>query len=251
MSPEETLNRLLRFVSGEDERPDWMHRQSGWAQSGSLYTNAWTRPGSGNQAVKCMVEKFDRASIYTVQIGLNVGDGGFPVQAEAEVIWSINGTPIRRVVSVSQGVSITGVTESARIAVYDATPIVMDGQASVEYIALINIAPGPRAATTLPPFLRAYEAALTLAAAQPTLLMVPGNAGVVGFRLSVSAVGLLVLLCRWQTSAGRSTTSTSSIRARTVSSFRSRQGQTDSSSRTTTARTRSRSRASGPSTVSA
>ncbi len=189
MSPEETLNRLLRFVSGEDERPDWMHRQSGWAQSGPLYTNAWTRPGSGNQAVKCMVEKFDRASIYTVQIGLNVGDGGFPVQAEAEVIWSINGTPIRRVVSVSQGVSITGVTESARIAVYDATPIVMDGQANVEYIALINIAPGPRAATTLPPFLRAYEAALTLAAAQPTLLMVPGNAGVVGFRLSVSAVG--------------------------------------------------------------
>ena len=78
MSPEEKLNRLLRFLSGEDERPNWMHRQSGWAQSGNLYT------GTGNSIVKLMVERFDRAAVYTVQIGLNVGDAdGQPVQARS------------------------------------------------------------------------------------------------------------------------------------------------------------------------
>jgi hypothetical protein len=188
MSPEERYNRLLRFLSGEDERPDWMHRQSGWAQSGPLYTTQGTS-GVGNQAVKCMVERFDRAAVFTVQIGLNVGDGGFPVQTLAEVIWSINGTPIRRLVSVSQGTSITGVTESARIAVYDDTPTVEEDQAVVEYIALINVAPGPRAATTLPPFLRAWRTTQQLLASGSTTLTVPRNAGVVGFRLSVFASG--------------------------------------------------------------
>jgi hypothetical protein len=186
MSPEERYNRLLRFLSGEDERPDWMHRQSGWAQSGTLVTCM------SNSIVKLMVERFDRAAMYTVQIGLNVGDGGFPVQAQAEVVFSINGTPIRRVVSVSQGVSISGVTESARVTVYDVTPILIDEEIqtqNVEYVALINTAPGPRAATTLPPFLRAWSTSQTLGASDNTSLLVPGNAGVVGFRLSVSAEG--------------------------------------------------------------
>ena len=183
MSPEENLNRLLRFLSGEDERPNWMHRQSGWAQSGNLYT------GTDNSVVKLMVERFDRAAVYTVQIGLNVGDAdGQPVQAEAEVIWSINGTPIRRVVSVSQGCSISGVTESARVTVYDKTPHV-EGSTVYEYVALVNVAPGPRAATTLPPFLRTWPTTQSLAASDSTQVQVPDNAGVVGFRLSVFAAG--------------------------------------------------------------
>jgi hypothetical protein len=183
MSPEERYNRLLRFLSGEDEQPDWMHRQSGWAQSGPLYT------GQSNSIVKLMVERFDRASVYTVQLGLNVLDGdGQPVQAQAEVVWSINGTPIRRVVSISQGCSITGVTESARVTVYDVTPQV-DGSTVYEYFALINVAPGPRAATTLPPFLRVWPSTQQLLASGTTAVQVPDNAGVIGFRLSVFAQG--------------------------------------------------------------
>lgn len=183
MSPEERLNRLLRFLSGEDERPNWMHRQSGWAQSGTLST------GVNNSVIKCAVERFDRAAVFTVQLGLNVGDGdGQPVQAQAEITWSINGTPIRRVVSISQGCSITGVTESIDVRVYDVTPTV-DGSTVYEYVALINVAPGPRSATSLPPFLRAWPFTQQLIASGSTALQVPDNAGVVGFRLSVAATG--------------------------------------------------------------
>jgi hypothetical protein len=184
VSPEERLNRLLRFVSGEDEKPSWMHQQSGWAQSGVLFTYQRGNP------VKCLVEKFDRAAVFTVQIGLNVGEGGFPVQAQATVVWSINGTPVRRVVSVSQGVSISGVTESAQVDVYDVTQQHGDvDYVSNQYVALVNIAPGVRAATTLPPFLNVWSSTQQLAASAETAVAIPPNVGAVGFRLSVSASG--------------------------------------------------------------
>ena len=73
MSPEEKLNRLLRFLSGEDERPNWMHRQSGWAQSGNLYT------GTDNSVVKLMVERFDRwTQICRQRVDAAAGKPGGP-----------------------------------------------------------------------------------------------------------------------------------------------------------------------------
>lgn len=190
MSPEEKFNRLLRFLSGEDERPNWMHQQSGWALGGPLYTNTGD---PNNNPVKLAVDKFDRAAVFTVQLGLNLGDGGFPVQCEAEIVWSINSQPIRRVVSVSQGCSITGVTESINIKLYDVTPLIFS-QGSVpslhQYVVFGSVAPGSRAATTLPPFLRAWPTTQSLAAAGSTALAVRNNAGVVGFRLSVWATGI-------------------------------------------------------------
>jgi hypothetical protein len=192
MSPEEMVNRLLRFLSGEDEKPSWMHRQSGWGLSGPLYTNT---NDSGNNPVKLAIERFDRAAVFTVQLGLNLGDTEFPVQCEAEIIWSLNGQPIRRVVSVSQGCSISGVTESIGVKLYDVTPLVSDGDAPPapafnKYFALASVAPGSRAATTLPPVLRAWHTTQALAASASTPLVVRRNAGVVGFRLSVWAQGI-------------------------------------------------------------
>ena len=188
MSPEEMVNRLLRFLSGEDARPSWMHQQSGFGLSGPLYT--YTGDHNSNP-IKVAVDKFDRAAVFTVQLGLNLGDGGFPVQCEAEIIWSLNGQPIRRVVSVSQGCSISGVTESIGIKIYDVTPVIRGGvNTPQEYFALGSVAPGPRAATTLPPFLRAWSQTQAIAAAGTTALAVRNNAGVVGFRLSVWAEGI-------------------------------------------------------------
>lgn len=188
MSPEERLRRILRYLAGDDELPSWMHQQTGWAQSGPLYTFSGAY---GNQnPVKLIVEKFDRSAVYTAQIGLNVGDTTAPVQAIAEVVWSINGTPVRRVVSVSQGCSISGVTESARVTIYDDTPAI-EGQENVqrEYVALANVAVGQRGATTLPPFLRVWSATQALNASASTAVQVPFNAGVVGLRTSVAAAG--------------------------------------------------------------
>ena len=193
MSPEEKFNRLLRFLSGEDERPNWMHQQSGWGLSGPLYTNTVDH---NNNPVKLAIDHFDRAAVFTVQLGLNLGDGGFPVQCEAEIVWSLNGQPIRRVVSVSQGCSISGVTESIAVKLYDVTPIIPGIGPSPtppsfnKYIALASVAPGSRAATTLPPFLRAWSQTQTVDASGSTALAVRNNAGVVGFRLSVWATGI-------------------------------------------------------------
>jgi hypothetical protein len=166
-----------------------MHQQSGWGLSGSLYTN---NIDSNNNPVKLAVDRFDRAAVFTVQFGLNLGDGGFAVQAEAEVVWSVNGQPIRRVVSISQGCSISGVTESINVKMYDKTPLIFS-QGGVpalnRYIALASVAPGARAATTLPPSLRAWSSTQELGAGASTVLAVPNNSGVIGFRLSVFAEG--------------------------------------------------------------
>lgn len=181
MSPEERLKRILRYLAGEDQLPSWMHQQSGWAQSGTLTTCR------NDSVVKCYVDKFDRAAMYTVQIDINLGDaqGIVPFQTQAYIFWSINGTPVRRVIDVSQGASISGVTESARVEVYDVTPDIGRGVRFRDYTVLINVAPGPRAATTNPPFLRAWASTQQLLAGASTVLIVPDDVGANGFRLSV------------------------------------------------------------------
>ncbi len=158
-----------------------MHQQSGWAQTGPLTTC------ENNQVVKCAVERFDRAAMYTAQIDVNLGNaqGIVPFQTQAVIFWSINGSPVRRVIDVSQGASISGVTESARVEVYDVTPDIGRGVRNRPYTVMINVAPGPRAATTLPPFLRAWPATQQLLAAAATVLIVPDDVGANGFRLSV------------------------------------------------------------------
>jgi hypothetical protein len=184
MSPQDRLKRILRYLAGDDELPDWMHDRGGWAQSGTLVTH------QNSGLVKCAVEKFDRCAVYTVQLGLNTGDSdGRPFQAQAEVTWSINGTPIRRVVSVSQGCSISGVTESVDVRMYDATPEFGEDQTPFQYVGLINVAPGPRAATTLPPFLRIFPAMMELQKNTDFTVDVPENSGVIGVRLSYKSVG--------------------------------------------------------------
>ena len=77
--------------------------------------------------------------------------------------------------------------EGVGIKLYDVTPLANEQEdpSLNKYIALASIAPGPRAATTIPPFLRVWPLTQSIATSGNTVVAVPGNAGVVGFRLSV------------------------------------------------------------------
>lgn len=84
-----------------------------------------------------------------------------PVNAIAEIKWSVEGNDVRRLVSVVSGMSVTGVGEGIKVSVVDRSTILNPGNgvpyAPVNYDVDITCAPGSRASVTQPPTLTAQN----------------------------------------------------------------------------------------------
>lgn len=125
----------------------------GWSQSGKLVT-ANSQIGVPLQAD--FSKSKHGAGNYTIQFGLQPPDPDTVIiRPEADISWTVNGNTVRRVVSVTDGLSITGQAEYAKVRLYDAilpgnVPPAIAGE---QYIGSINIAPGVRASQQQPPTL--------------------------------------------------------------------------------------------------
>ena len=111
-----------------------------------------------------------------------------PVFPEAEIIWSVEGNSVRRVVSVVNGMSITGVGEAVSVRVYDNTPQAFAG-GGFTYQVDITVAPGSRASTQQPPTL-SYNTSLGLALTDTfpeQTIDIPQNAGIINYFLQWEA----------------------------------------------------------------
>jgi hypothetical protein len=104
-------------------------------------------------------EKTDDAGDYTIQFGLsnihrvppitspNLGN----ITPTAEIVWSVEGNEVRRIISIVNGVTVTGTGQAVKVKVYDATPANDPGQAT-QYDVSVLIAPGIRPSTQQVPF---------------------------------------------------------------------------------------------------
>jgi hypothetical protein len=132
--------------------------QTGWSQSGNLVCqNVAPLPNSppGGRVVKMQV-CFPKCDVYTIQFDISHQDqpvGGIGQLVFADITWIVDGTSIRRSVSVISGTTISGVGEACNVNVYDASPLGSEvGVPGLVYGVTINVSPGLRAAQSQQPF---------------------------------------------------------------------------------------------------
>jgi hypothetical protein len=134
-----------------------MNPQSGWSQSGNLVCqNVAPLPGSppGGRVVKLQV-CFPKCDVYTIQFDVSQSEqlaGKVGQLVFADITWIVNGTSIRRSVSVVSGTTISGVGEALNVVAYDASqPGSECGVPGLVYGVTINVSPGLRAAQSQQP----------------------------------------------------------------------------------------------------
>src|ERR1700730_5152431 len=126
-----------------------MDPQTGWSQAGPLICQHELPTVS-------MQVCFPDANVYTVQFEISKqlsasGQSGQLTFADLE--WIVNGTTVRRSVSVISGTSISGVGSSLNVKVYDASPPGSEvGVAGEKYTVTINVSPGLRPAQSQQPY---------------------------------------------------------------------------------------------------
>lgn len=175
-------------------------RSGGWSATGTM-----TNDGQ-SKAAHLQVNFLEREGTpgpsknYTVQF--SVGPTKIrstqalspkPVNPIAEIVWSVEGNSVRRLVSVTNGMSVTGVGEAVKVSVSDATLSSFAGQA-VDYQVDITVAPGSRASIQQPPTYypeeREQSGVFAIIGTGPQAapgvtadIVVPQNAGVISYFL--------------------------------------------------------------------
>jgi hypothetical protein len=162
---------------------DQMKSRTGWSGGGPLTING----GPNVQATAQADFPKKEGAMHTVQfqvspptpplVGAKSLDGTYA--AYAMIQWSVNGVQINRVISVVNGMSISGVGESVKIFVVDATPVSSNQTPGLIYTVDITIAVGSRPSNTNPPYWAPVPYfALFIATAGPVITIpIPQNIG--------------------------------------------------------------------------
>ena len=164
--------------------------KTGWSASGNLITG-------DNVKEEGLSATFSIPGAYTVQFDLERIDPApnVAIRAEATIARSVEGTTVTRVISVGQGVSISGVGQGVSVRVKDVTcdPANNPGDAGFEYRVAITVAPGLRAQGPVPPCLNPFPRVvpldvvnlLTVAAGLSTSFDIPQGKGIVSVHVTV------------------------------------------------------------------
>jgi hypothetical protein len=140
-------------------------KRLGWGKSGTLTT--------GKEAqFTSLSASFEEPTTFTVQFDVQQGaTAGFAI---ATVIWTVNGVSFTRTIDVAAGSSISGLAESVRVIVNDATDVTVY-PSGVEYVVSVTIAGRPRPTTATPPVFTGLQAT-SLNTGQTIPVQVPNGA---------------------------------------------------------------------------
>lgn len=120
------------------------NKKEGWSASRTLHHS------DPLTEVSLQVD-FNSAKNYTAQFRLT-GDLRNK-KAQAEITWTVEGTQIRRVISVADGVSIQGSGQNVTIKIKDVSTAALIPGETPDYTALVVVTPGTRGSTSNPPTL--------------------------------------------------------------------------------------------------
>jgi hypothetical protein len=175
----------------------------GWSSSGTLVSKDPLKTIN-------LQANFVEPVAYTVQFSvtnIKAQNGSASIGSyipTAEIVWSVTGNSVRRLVSVVNGTSVTGVGQGCRVLVRDSTPPT-DISVVMAYDVSILIAPGDRAANQTQPILvpltsghlgRTCPGRVLVLPQTYVDVPVPENAGVIAVAVTVSGmldVGGLVI----------------------------------------------------------
>lgn len=153
--------------------------RGGWSASGILQMN------NPNRAVPLQAQ-FPNIENYTVQFNVVPPTTAASVSAssQAEVVWSIEGNPVRRLISVVDGTAITGMAEAVSVRLFDASAVL----GTLTYQASITVARGRRGTSKQPPYLFPTPAASAIVApgALSPLIPIPDDSGVISIFTNVT-----------------------------------------------------------------
>jgi hypothetical protein len=186
---EENGNMPIQYfdhMPGEELGKSSLSRGS-WGIGGDLFTQNPIK-SVGLQAT------FPYPENYTIQFGVNGPPANVTYAVHAEVIWKVNGQPIRRVISVGNGVQITAPSEAVSVLVNDVTQLGLPN-AGVKYSVNISVARGTRFGGVLTlenpplPFSGGGGGGLTPipGAGGTQAFPIPQNSGVVGVEVALTS----------------------------------------------------------------
>lgn len=160
--------------------------KQGWSASGTLIT------GDSLTRVILQANFVDLPANYTVQFGLQKADDAQIVQPKAEVVWSVEGNSVRRLVNIVNGLSMTGTGQAVKVTLWDDLRVGQGGFVpDQEYIGSVQVSPGSRASLDHAPTLipetytptggdeTVYAGAVTLFPGGSVSFPIPDNAGAV------------------------------------------------------------------------
>jgi hypothetical protein len=123
----------------------------GWSASGTLRREEPDR-------IVSLQANFKSAEQYTLQFSIEYPEvpagatGTTETKAIAEIAWSVAGNTIYRMVTISNGMSISGVGQGVQVRIYDATDPTGDPSSEGwEYKVSVQVSPGVRASDSIPP----------------------------------------------------------------------------------------------------
>jgi hypothetical protein len=182
-----------QFYSAEEVGAE-MEKTGGWSASGELVTGGGDGAGVNLQAV------FPNAGNYTLQFSVQRGDT-YIVRPTAEITWSVQGNSVNRLVSIGNGLSISGQAEGVSVRIYDSLTenLGFDHWLGLPYLVSMQVVPGTRPNVGQPPTyspvsyieenyndasIETHDIGYTLAQVlknRPIKILIPENAGAISF----------------------------------------------------------------------
>lgn len=149
-----------------------VEKKEGWQQSGTLTT------GDANKKVSMQAE-FPKPGYYTFQFGVIPAKSG-AFRAVAEVQFSVEGSTVRRRVTIGNGTSISGTGQAAKVTVSDDSANFL-GFLGNDYTVWAQCSPGTRPSQNQPPVLQGDLVRVN--AGTQSVVPIPDNAGVISLEL--------------------------------------------------------------------
>jgi hypothetical protein len=154
--------------------------KKGWSASGTLTAGE----GGDGTGVTLQANFEDEPGDYTLQFGLiqPVVESGEFIKAVAEIVWTVEGNEVRRLVNCVNGMTVQGTGQAVKVRIFDDST-----STAIEYVVTALLVKGTRATVQQPPFLDGdYE---TFLAAEPANVReIPQNAGVISVMITVLPV---------------------------------------------------------------
>jgi hypothetical protein len=208
-------NRRVRHP--QPVNPAW-----GWSSAGRIIVPVVPFDPAGPVAKKPLVEigplqiRFPKPGYHTVQFNLQqrrppITDSPLNpliVRAGAEIIWTVQGNAVRRVIDLTDGTSISGTGEACNVDIFDTSLVNLVTDVEYEYDISVQVTPGarPQLAGSQPPLKNAevgfyaaggneFEAGGSFTIINPaiapfldnrTSIFIPQNCGINSYHLNIA-----------------------------------------------------------------
>lgn len=149
----------------------------GWSASGMLQANT-------SKAVLLQAD-FGASGPFTAQFSLDQSAAlnveALPFSVTAEINWKVEGNWVRRIITLQNGTSITGIAQAVSVTIRDSGSINLG-----EYRVSVQVAPGIRGSVSSPPLFTPLTTISSIAAGSSITIPVPADHGIIGILLSAA-----------------------------------------------------------------